>query len=165
MPSPALCRSLALSGLTALLARWAIGGAFAWHVSRVVFNRTPPRRLQPLLSLLQVTRPLAIAWRVLTAPLRSLPEAYVLGEVRCGTTTLASLLRDRLGMVGPFTPWIHPLANEKESFFFVGHYWGVIWPALYRLCFPLRISHWFHRVVLRRRLLVFDACASHLSAS
>ncbi|KAL1518979.1 hypothetical protein AB1Y20_003248 [Prymnesium parvum] len=143
----------------------AVGAAFAWHSCRVVFNRHPPLRLHALRRLLLVTRPLGISWRLLTAPLRSLPDVYVIGEARCGTTTLAALLRDRLGMAGPFTPWVHPLADNKESFYFAGHYWRVVLPALYRLCFPLRVSRWFHRVVLRRPFLVFDGCASHLSAS
>ena len=74
-------------------------------------------------------------WRFATAKLRCTPQIFVLGEVRCGTTTLASLLRDRLGLVGPFTPWVHPLANEKESFYFSGHYCGIIKPSMYSMCF------------------------------
>ena len=99
-----------------------------------------------------------------TAPLRCLPDVYVLGEVRCGTTTVASLLRDELGMAGPFTPWVHPLANEKESFFLVGHYWGYVPRWAYRMCFPLRLSHWWYRVVLGRPFAAFEGCASYLSA-
>ena len=89
----------------------------------------------------------------------------LLGEVRCGTTTLASLLRSDLGMIGPFTPWDVPLANDKESFFFVGHYFGLVSPSLYRLCWPLRHIRWLVQLITRRRPpLLFDGCASHLSA-
>lgn len=92
----------------------------------------------------------------------------LLGEVRCGTTTLASLLRSELGMQGPFTPWRVPLANEKESFYFAGHYFGCVAPRLYRVCFPLRLTHTLNGLVRRmlglRPALLFDGCASHLSA-
>ena len=114
--------------------------------------------------MLRVTRPLGIVWRLMTAQVRCYPDVYILGEVRCGTTTLASLLRDQLGMHGPFTPWVHPLAEGKESFYFVGHYWRLVSPALYRLCFPLRLVRWWCRSVLRRPYHVFEGCASYLSA-
>ena len=108
---------LALLGTVGVCTYYVTGFAFAWHSCRVVFNRRPPLSIKALRNLLSVTRPLGIVWRVLTAPLRTLPDVYVLGEVRCGTTSLASMLRERLGMIGPFSPWDHPLANNKESFF------------------------------------------------
>ena len=91
------------------------GVSFARSACRRVFNREPPPGLLPglLLPMLRVIRPFGMLWRLATAPLRCLPDVYVLGEVRCGTTTVASLLREELGMAGPFTPWVHPLANEK----------------------------------------------------
>ena len=142
------------------------GVSFARSACRRVFNREPPPGLLPglLLPMLRVIRPFGMLWRLATAPLRCLPDVYVLGEVRCGTTTVASLLRDELGMVGPFTPWVHPLANEKESFFLVGHYWGYVPRWAYRMCFPLRLSRWWHRVVLGRPFAAFEGCASYLSA-
>ena len=97
---------LLLAGLVLLT-----GVSFARSACCRVFNREPPPGL--LLPMLRVIRPFGMLWRLATAPLRCLPDVYVLGEVRCGTTTVASLLRDELGMAGPFTPWVHPLANEK----------------------------------------------------
>ena len=58
---------------------YATGAAFAWHSCRVVFNRKPPLSLRVLSNLLGVTRPFGILWRALTAPLRTLPDVYVLG--------------------------------------------------------------------------------------
>ena len=139
------------------------GIAFARHATRVVFNRQLTS-FTTVIGLLRVTRPLQIAWRLATARLRCTPRLYILGEVRCGTTTLASLLRARLGLHGPFTPWDHPLANEKESFFFSGHYFGLVSPRMYSMCFPLRLVSWFHRRVLARPIVSFDACASYLSS-
>ena len=98
----------ALGGGLALL-RVGLGAAFACHASRIVFHRRMPVSLAALRAVLRVTRPLAMAWRFLTAGLRCLPDVYILGEVRCGTTSTAAMLRDHLDMVGPFTPWVHPL--------------------------------------------------------
>lgn len=150
------------AGLTAC--RVLIGALFAHHACNTVFGRSPPRSASALARLLAVTRPLELAWRLLTVRLRCTPDVYILGEVRCGTTTAASLLRSELGMQGPFTPWVHPLAEQKESFFFVGHMWGLVSPALYPMAFPLRASRWFHRHIRGRRLWIFDGCASYFSA-
>ena len=160
----AAVQRLSCLGLSAALAtHLAVGAAFAYHACRVVFNRVPPLSAKALWRMLRVTRPLELAWRALTAPLRSTPSVLLLGEVRCGTTSLASLLRSRLHLVGPFTPWVHPLAEDKESFFFVGHYFRRVSPRLYRLCFPLRVPRWA-RHALPEPPIVFDGCASHFSA-
>ena len=170
MASRAQLAALATAASSLLVARCVVGGLFGHHVCRTVFNRAPPPLWRWLRPFLKVTRPLELAWRLLTAPLRvARPDVMILGEVRCGTTTLASLLRSQLGMRGPFTPWDVPLANEKESFFFAGHYFGCVAPRLYKLCFPLRALRCVDAVVRRwLRLapppLLFDGCASHLSA-
>ena len=146
-----------------LLCLWLLVGLlFARNACRRIFNREPPAHL--LLPLLRIIRPFRALWQISTAPLRCLPDVYLLGEVRCGTTTLASLLRSELGMAGPFTPWIHPLADDKESFYLVGHYWGFVPSWGYRMCFPLRSVRWFYHAVLRRPFAVFEGCASYLSA-
>jgi hypothetical protein len=41
---------------------------------------------------------------------------------------------------------------------------GLIDPRAYRMCFPLRLTRWVHTTLLRRRFLVFDACAQYLTA-
>jgi hypothetical protein len=166
--SSQLCRSCALlicATVGATVVRVVVGGAFAASSSRVVFNRRPPASLFALRRMLEITRPLALVWRVVTAPLRRLPDLYILGEVRCGTTTLAALLRTRLAMQGPWTIWDVPLANEKESFYFVGHYFRVVSPWLYRLCFPLHTTRWLSQNFFRRPpAVLYEGCASYFSA-
>ena len=51
---------------------------------------------------------------------------------------------------------VHPLAEKKESFFFVGHYWGLVEPSLYGMCFPLRISRTIKKWWLGQVPLLFD---------
>ena len=161
-PPFSMLRASAIVVLLLIAIALLTGVFFARSACCRVFNREPPPGF--LLPMLCVIRPVGMLWRLATAPLRCLPDVYVLGEVRCGTTTVASLLRDELGMAGPFTPWVHPLANEKESFFLVGHYWGFVPGWAYRMCFPLRLSRWLHRVVLHRPYAAFEGCASYLSA-
>ena len=142
--------------LASILLYLAYVAAFARHATKTVFNRQPPLSLAYILSIAWVTRPLQLLWRVLTFWARvPAPDVYVLGEARCGTTTLCALLRSQLGMLGPFSIWDHPLANDKESFYFVGHIFGIVSPLLYRICLPLK---------LRRPAVVFEGCASYLCA-
>ena len=111
--------------LAAIFLYVAFVAAFARHATKTVFNRQPPLSLSSILRIAWVTRPLQLLWRVLTFWARvPAPDVYVLGEARCGTTTLCALLRSQLGMLGPFSIWDHPLANDKESFYFVGHIFG-----------------------------------------
>ena len=116
---------------------------------------------------LLMLRPLEILFRFATAPLRVLPDIIILGETRCGTTNLcghilsiaeASLssgsgdmeIKDRsddnrrqrnrrIKCYTPFCPWAFPELDNKESFYFVGHYLGVVDPYFYRLVFPLKV--------------------------
>ena len=41
---------------------------------------------------------------------------------------------------------------------------GLVDPSLYRMCFPLRLTRWVHTRLLRRRFVVYDACAQYLTA-
>lgn len=144
-----------------------VAASFYAHNARVVFN-CQPRPIWsdpvPFLRMLPLLRPLGIVWRFATAPLRTLPDVYLVGETRCGTTTLSKHLRERLSIHGPFSPWDFDFANGKESFYFVGHYWGSVDPQWYRMAFPLKITRWFHEKVLRQKFVVYDGCASYLSA-
>lgn len=163
-----IVKTITAAATALVAARLVVNSLFARHCCRTIFNRRPPKFLIGW-RFLHVTRPLQMLWRFLSAPLRVAgPDVMLLGEVRCGTTTLAALLRSELGMVGPFTPWDVELANNKESFFFAGHYFGLVAPQLYRLCFPLRAVRWLERALLHWRgdqqSLLFDGCASHLSA-
>jgi hypothetical protein len=60
--------------------------------------------------------------------------------VRCGTTTLcahlAALGRSGGGFAPPFCPWKHPELDGKETFYFAGHFLGLVDPRLYPMCFP-----------------------------
>lgn len=133
------------------------------HSIQVIFNRKVPSyesnfdrprahpAIQSFNTHLLMLRPLEIIFRFLSAPLRVLPDVIVLGEVRCGTTNLcahlSSLSRDYSGncdtkvrCYAPFCPWAHPELDKKESFYFVGHYLGVVDPFFYRMAFPLIVS-------------------------
>jgi hypothetical protein len=127
------------------------------HSIRVIFNRKIPTykdfdiaRPHPAIESfnthLLMLRPLEILFRFLTAPLRVLPDVIVLGEVRCGTTNLCAHMTslsehgNKVKCYPPFCPWAHPELDHKESFYFVGHYLGIVDPYLYRMAFPLVVS-------------------------
>lgn len=127
------------------------------HSIQVIFNRKvttykhvdvprPHPAIESFNTHLLMLRPLEIIFRFLTAPLRVLPDVIVLGEVRCGTTNLCahitslSELGSKVKCYPPFCPWVHPELDNKESFYFVGHYLGIVDPYLYRMAFPLIVS-------------------------
>lgn len=106
---------------------------------------------------LSLLRPLEILFRFVTAPLRVLPDAIILGETRCGTTNLCGHIvsvaeasssfqvstnegMQRIKCYTPFCPWAHPILDHKESFYFVGHYLGIVDPYFYRMAFPLKVN-------------------------
>jgi len=72
-------------------------------------------------------------------------------------------LRNLPGATGPFCAFDHPL-DGKESFYFSGHYFGLVHPYFYRAMFPLKVTRWLHTEVLGRPFIVFDGCAQYLSA-
>jgi hypothetical protein len=143
------------------------------HSIRYIFNREiPPTIMECIPSFcahLSLLRPLEIIFRYLTYRWRVLPDVIVLGEVRCGTTSLCqhfASLRQRRGRRQhnnnnnnqqraktpiidchtPFCLWAHPELDHKETFFFVGHYLGYVTPEAYRMCFPLKITRWFNEM-------------------
>ena len=137
--------------------------AFYYHNVRLVFNVAPsPLLLKPLFKLARIARPLETLFRLMTAPLRDRPDIYILGETRCGTTTLASLVRSLPGAQAPFCPWIHPLAN-KESFYHVGHYYGVVHPLFAGAPYPFIFWRWLAHA-RGQPYFCFDASAQYLSA-
>jgi hypothetical protein len=103
-------------------------------------------------------------WRLVTAPLRVTPDVCILGEVRCGTTTLAAHLASLPGAHPPFCPWTVGFADNKESFYFVGHYWGLVHPMFYRACFPTIFEKWWAVHVMKQPFFTYDACAQYLTA-
>ena len=165
--------SLLLLSCNSVIASVSLSYLFVFYrrTVRTVFNNVPP----PLLSLSFLTsfwnyfllvRPVSILFRTCTARFRVLPQVLVLGEVRCGTTTLCSHLCATLpGCRPPFCPWKHPELDGKETFYFAGHYFGsCVDPSYYSLCFPLRIERWFTTVLLGRPFCTFDGCAQYLSS-
>jgi hypothetical protein len=134
------------------------------HSVMTIFNRKlPPTILECLPSFLvhmSLLKPLEIMWRRMTVRWRVLPDVLILGEVRCGTTTLAQHLSSIDGCHKPFCLWKHPELDHKETFYFVGHYLGNVDPSCYRMCFPLKRWRWFRR---RRRFFTFDGCAQYLT--
>ena len=161
---------------------------------------------------LQLLKPIEIIWRFCTIKFRVLPDIIVLGEVRCGTTSFCQQLSSVLNEVvihdnddddmyedtnntrecdyffkchTPFCLWMHPELDHKETFFFVGHYLGLVSPECYKMCFPLYITkiwnEWYYRLryylsfitnpkrrtKARRKkqplFVTFDGCAQYLS--
>lgn len=93
-----LTTALLLSGYTLLVMLFR-------HSVQTIFNRNLPTLLKSIPSFgahLAMLKPLDIIFRRFTAPLRVLPDILVLGEVRCGTTTLCQHLSLRQGAHTPF---------------------------------------------------------------
>jgi len=138
------------------------------HSVQTIFNRKlPPTLLQSLPSFgahLALLKPLQVIYRRLTAPIRVLPDLLVLGEVRCGTTSLCHHLSALPGAQAPFCLWKHPELDRKETFYFVGHYLGNVKPRGYRMCFPLKLTQWIHTLVLGKPFFTFDGCAQYLTS-
>ena len=139
------------------------------HSVSTIFNRIPPRFSSSAFvnsfgAHVALLRPLEIIFRYLTARFRVLPDVIVLGEVRCGTTTLGQHLSSLPGCHQPFCLWKHPELDGKETFYFVGHYLGNVDPSRYRMCFPLKITKWWNERILKRPFFTFDGCAQYLTS-
>jgi len=134
----------------------------------MVFNKELPRLFsdnffKSIYNYYILSRPMSMLYRYHTASFRVLPDVLVLGEVRCGTTSLCKHLTSLSGCHPPFCPWKHPELEKKETFYFVGHY-GTVDPAKYSMCFPLKITRWFYTTILRRPFFTFDGCAQYLNS-
>ena len=139
------------------------------HSVSTIFNRIPPQFpssafVNSFGAHIALLRPLEIIFRYLTARFRVLPDVIVLGEVRCGTTTLGQHLSSLPGCHQPFCLWKHPELDGKETFYFVGHYLGNVDPSRYRMCFPLKITKWWNERILKRPFFTFDGCAQYLTS-
>jgi len=133
---------------------------------RTVFNSIPPPLFTDawftsLYNYYLLLRPLAILFRMATHKFRILPSVMVIGEVRCGTTTMSQHLSNLPGCVPPFCPWKHPELDNKETFYFVNHY-GTVDPDKYAMCFPLAATRWFW-TSLGYPYWTFDGCAQYLT--
>jgi hypothetical protein len=149
---------LLLCGYTLLVALYR-------HSVPTVFNCMVPSRFLPSFAVhLALMKPLEIIFRYLTLQFRVLPDIIVLGEVRCGTTSMCQHLASVNGCHEPFCLWRHPELDKKETFFFVGHYLGIVDPQSYSMCFPLAITRFVNRRILRRPFFTFDGCAQYLSS-
>lgn len=137
------------------------------HSVQTIFNRSLPSSLLECIpsfgAHMALLKPLEIMFRYATSRFRVLPDIIVLGEVRCGTTTLCQHLSSMQGCQPPFCLWKHPELDHKESFYFVGHYLGHVDPFYYRMCFPLALTKWFREHVLRQAFFTFDGCAQYLT--
>ena len=139
------------------------------HSVQNVFNKNLPTTFHKCIPSFAVhftlLKPIEILFRFATANWRVLPDVIVLGEVRCGTTTFCQYLSDFLpGCHAPFCLWKHPELDNKETFFFVGHYLGFVSPAYYSMCFPLKITKWFYQNVLKKPFFTFDGCSQYLTS-
>ena len=139
------------------------------HSVSTIFNRIPPKFpsaafVSSFGAHISLLRPLEILFRFLTAKYRVLPDVIVLGEVRCGTTTLCQHLSELPGCHKPFCLWQHPELDGKESFYFVGHYLGYVAPSAYGMCFPLKITKWWKEHMLGKSFFTYDGCAQYLTS-
>ena len=79
--------------------------AFHAHTAKLVFNAggVRPCHFSSLWAMFQMTRPLELVWRLATASCRDTPDLLLLGEARCGTTSLGSQIKECLpGAAPPF---------------------------------------------------------------
>ncbi|GMH75687.1 hypothetical protein TL16_g06844 [Triparma laevis f. inornata] len=141
---------------------------FYRRVVRTVFNaQIPPlftdSSFLSFYSIFLLARPLSICWRYSTYKFRLKPNLLIIGEVRCGTTTISQHISEMPGCHKPFCPWKHPELDGKETFYFVGHF-DTTSPKHYNVCFPLKITKWFHTKILRRPFFTFDGCAQYLTS-
>lgn len=135
------------------------------HSIKTIFNRKLPSKWLPsLFAHLALLRPIEILWRFLTNRFRVLPDVLVLGEVRCGTTSICQYLASLEGCHEPFCLWKHPELDRKETFYFVGHYLGHVAPSNYGMCFPLWATKFVQRVLLGNQFFTFDGCAQYLTS-
>lgn len=145
------------------------------HSVRTIFNRRVPGTISQCIPSfivhLTLLRPLEIIYRFVTYRWRVLPDIIVLGEVRCGTTSLCQHLSSlqHFDCHPPFCLWKHPELDRKETFYFVGHYLRYVTPKYYRMCFPLRIVRWWSLQKCRKfdsskPFLTFDGCAQYLTS-
>jgi hypothetical protein len=167
--SNALSAVLLTFNFTLLCCGYVILIALYRHSVTTIFNKNIPSTVQNCLPSFAVhmtlLRPLEALFRFVTAKFRVLPDIIVLGEVRCGTTTLCHHLSHSIpGSHAPFCLWKHPELDKKETFYFVGHYFGYVNPRYYSMCFPLKITRWFHETILRKAFFTFDGCSQFLTS-
>eukprot|EP01084_Bolivina_argentea_P108418 193763_1 len=96
-------------------------------------------------------------WRYLTVKYRKYPDLYIIGEAKCGTTTLAKHFINTFGFQGPFCYILNPIANNKESQYFNGLF-GLnkyVQHKHYSICFDYKSS----------KTISFDATTDFLSAA
>jgi hypothetical protein len=148
-----------------LISSFFLLGLLYRHSIHTIFNSRIPTRFLPSLKVhLEMLKPLEIIWRYLTRHFRVLPDLIILGEVRCGTTSLCQHLASIDGCYRPFCLWRHPELDGKETFYFVGHYLGKVDPLTYRMCFPMVITRFLEKYLFRRMFFTFDGCAQYLSS-
>lgn len=145
------------------------------HSVRTIFNRKIPitfqQRISSFIAHLALLKPVEIIFRYLTWRWRLLPDIIILGEVRCGTTSLCHQLTSlqEIDCHTPFCLWAHPELDHKETFYFVGHYLGYVTPKIYRMCFPLHLQKMWSTLKCRlldskRPFVTFDGCAQYLTS-
>ena len=143
-----------------ILPTYLIARPFYWAVplARAAFDSQHPFYVR---WGFETTYAMNIIRRFLTLPLRrSVPDVYILGFPKCGTTALAQYLMQHPAISGidglPYDP-----ALSKESHFFN----GVLGPRtansrlMYRSFFPTLVTRWWNEVVKGcGTWLCLDAC-------
>ena len=97
----------------------------------------------------QLIFPLITIFRMMTSHFRVLPNVILIGETRCGTTTLAYYLKNHKLTYGPFTQLLMPHLSGKECYYFLGANFGYIHPYFYKSCFPTTFELRIRLFILR----------------
>eukprot|EP01084_Bolivina_argentea_P078722 142879_1 len=106
---------------------------------------------------------LTILFSFITYQWRVLPNVIVLGEQKCGTTTLAHYFRKVLKWKGPSLSFVRDnTLNDKDSLYFKGVYDSYMLPKYYSMCFPLKITDFLYNKWKQTQTLYFDTSPSYL---
>jgi hypothetical protein len=94
--------------------------------------------------------PRVSCWRMLTSAVRVLPDFLIIGEMRCGTSSLYAYLREHPQIVRPWTKELHYIDRSYAR----GQRW-------YRANFATRAGMLWHRL-RHSRGLTFEATPDYL---
>eukprot|EP01064_Diplonema_japonicum_P004756 TRINITY_DN1311_c0_g4_i1.p1 TRINITY_DN1311_c0_g4~~TRINITY_DN1311_c0_g4_i1.p1 ORF type:complete len:430 (+),score=112.73 TRINITY_DN1311_c0_g4_i1:45-1334(+) len=145
-----------------------VGGLVYWllykHFVRFVMARQASPFRPSVVLLMFATRPIQALFRIVTAPLRVAPDVLVIGQPRCGTTSLAHYIERMPGARQPFTNIRTAFVNNKESMYFIGIYLGCVHPMFYRMVFPTIFEKWYCQL-LGKPFFAYDATPTDLTLS
>lgn len=151
---------LAVVGLVGFVVNWIVVGWLYWAVPFLPYIWKPWYMLGPKIGF-EVCYTINFIRRFLTLPLRPhLPEFYIVGYPKAGTTSLAAHLKRHPALSSLCGLPFHETLT-KESHYFNGvygpnHAASATW---YRSFFPTVFTRWWReKVVGVKKWMCFDAC-------